>query len=210
MPLIPAFHRRKKDAGVVGRLVVGYGDLEICVAKCVGMALAYKRNPPSDPQSRYMHRIRYENFAIKLFFRLRGEKKRIDSASRIMRQVYTSVGLGSEFDTAMNAMRACLRIRNLFAHCAWTQSKKRGLFFINLEDAAKLPRKLDLTDYRHASGKTLADLETYFFHTEQLLQFLAESFAINTRLMRGPSPSRPRKRAIPKPNDELFPHKSPR
>ncbi len=196
---------------MVGRLVVGYGELELCLAKCVGMALAFKRNPPSDPQTRYIHRIRYENFAIKLIFRLRGEKKRIDTASKIMRQAYTQVGLRSEFDAAINALRACLGVRNLLAHCAWTQSKKRGLFFINLEDVAKLPRKLDLTDWRHASAKTLADLESYFSYTEQLLDFLAGLFAVKTQLMRGPSSlPEPRKRALPKPNAKLFPHKSPR
>jgi hypothetical protein len=48
--LLPAFHRRKKDAGAVGRLIAGYGELELGLAKCVGMALALERNPPTAAQ----------------------------------------------------------------------------------------------------------------------------------------------------------------
>jgi hypothetical protein len=140
MPLMPAFRRRKRDAGAVGRLITGYGELELRLAKSVGVALAFKRNPPADPQRRYIHRIRYENFAIKLVFRMRrGEKQRIDDSARIMRKAFARAGLTSEFDETLNAMRGCLRIRNLFAHCTWTQSKKRGLFFINLEEVARMP-----------------------------------------------------------------------
>jgi hypothetical protein len=140
MPLMPAFRRRKRDAGAVGRLITGYGELELRLAKSVGVALAFKRNPPADPQRRYIHRIRYVNFAIKLVFRMRrGEKQRIDDSARIMRKAFARAGLTSEFDETLNAMRGCLRIRNLFAHCTWTQSKKRGLFFINLEEVARMP-----------------------------------------------------------------------
>jgi hypothetical protein len=208
--LLPAFHRRKKDAGAVGRLIAGYGELELGLAKCVGMALALERNPPTDAQKRYMHRIRYEDFAIKLVFRLRrGEKRRIEDCGRRMRKPYTRVGLTKELDQTLNAMRACLRIRNLFAHCTWTQSKKRGLFFINLEEVARMPRRLDLTHFRHASANTLEDLESYFLHTANLLSTLAEAFAVGTQLTRGSLPSMPRKRTEPKPDTKLFPYRNP-
>jgi hypothetical protein len=208
--LMPAFHRRKKDAGAVGRLIAGYGELELGLSKCVGMALAFKRNPPVDAQHRYIHRIRYENFAIKLVFRMRrGEKKRIGDCGKIMRKPYAQEGLTKELDETLNAMRACLRFRNLFAHCTWAQSRKRGLFFINLEEVARMPRKLDLNHFRHVSAKTLDDLESYFFHTAVLLDALAGAFAVKTQLMRGPLPLRPRKRPEPKPDTSLFPHKNP-
>ena len=207
---MPAFHSRKKDAGVVGRLITGYGELELELAKCVGVALAFMRNPPVNPKKRYIHRIRYENFAIKRVFRMRhGEKRRLDDSVKIMRRAFIQAGLTSEFDHTLNAMRACLRIRNIFAHCTWTQSKKRGLFFINLEEVARMPRKLELNNFRHASAKTLADLEEYFFHTMLLLRFLAETLAIKTGLLRGPGPSKPRKRPEPKPDTKLFPYKNP-
>ncbi len=208
--LMPAFRRRKKAAGAVGRLITGYGELELGLSKCVGMALAFKRNPPLDMQERYIHRIRYENFAIKRVFRMRrGAKRRIDDCARIMRKPYAQAGLTRELDETFNALRACLRIRSLFAHCTWTQSKKRGLFFINLEEVARMPRKLDLAHFRHAKTKTLADIESYFFHTALLLHYLAETFAIKTQLQRGPLPSKPRKRTELSLDTKLFPHKEP-
>ena len=80
MPLMPAFHRRKKDAVIVGRLITGYGELELLLAICVGTALATKRNIP-DGYTEFQHRHRYEGVGIKLIFRIRGEKNRIDAAS---------------------------------------------------------------------------------------------------------------------------------
>ena len=55
--LMPAFHRRKQDAGSVRRLIAG--ELQLGLSKCVGMALAFKRNPTDDVQRRYMHRFDY-------------------------------------------------------------------------------------------------------------------------------------------------------
>src|SRR5262249_42499963 len=111
------------------RLIAGYGELEYLLSVCVGRSLASGRNRPSS-RSRLAHRSKYENLGTKMIFRVRGEKKRIDAASRLMRQSYAKAGMISEFDETMNAMRACMNIRNLFAHCHWARSKKRGLFFI--------------------------------------------------------------------------------
>ena len=80
MPLMPAFHRRKKDSAVVGRLIAGYGELEFLLAMCTGVALAARRKP--DPKhTRPRHRIRYEHIGIKRFFKIRGEQNRIDYAN---------------------------------------------------------------------------------------------------------------------------------
>jgi hypothetical protein len=67
----------------------------------------------------------------------------------------------------------------------------------------------DLSHFRHASAKTLADLECYFFHVAILLDFIAEAFAVKTRLLRGPMPARPRKKPELSPDTKLFPHKNP-
>jgi len=126
MPLMPAFRFRSKDSGVVGRLIAGYGELEFLLSICVGYVLASQHDrPPSI--TRAQHRTKYESMGIKWLFKIRGEKKRIDEASQLMRGLFTQVGMRSEFDETMNAMRACLKIRNLFAHCHWARSKKRGL-----------------------------------------------------------------------------------
>jgi hypothetical protein len=134
MPLMPAFHRRKKDSAVVGRLIAGHGELEFLLAMCTGVALAARRKP--DPKhTRPRHRIRYEHIGIKRFFRIRGEQYRIDYAKKQMHKVFFKMGMRADYIEIMGAMATCLKIRNLFAHCHWGQSKKRGLFFIDLEAA---------------------------------------------------------------------------
>jgi len=208
MPLMPAFHRRKKDAAVVGRLITGYGELEFLLAICVGTALAAKRNI-SAGYNRFQHRIRYEHVGIKLIFRIRGERKRIDIASKLIRQAFTAANMQSEYDETMNAMRACLRIRNQFAHCHWGQSRKRGLFFINLEEVARKPQKLKLDNFRHASATTLHGLERYFWHTIELLDYLAHEFGFRAGLSLHHGLSKPKKMREPNPDTSLFPHRSP-
>ena len=97
MPLMPAFHRRKKAAAIVGRLIAGYGELELLLAWCAGTALAARRNIPNG-YNEFQHRHRYENIGIKLIFRISGEKNRIDAASKLMRQAFTAANMRSDYD----------------------------------------------------------------------------------------------------------------
>lgn len=207
MPLMPAFRRRKKSAAVVGRLLAGYGELEFLLAFCVGTADASSMKPKPGQQIGE-HRIHHEYLAIKDMFRERGESKRFEMAKKRMNKTFANAGMKADYSDTMGAMSQCLKIRNLFSHCHWAQSKKRGLFFINLEDAAKAPGALKLDAFRHASPKTLDRIEEYFWYTFECLDYLAHALAIKSNVMRGPAPLRPkRKQPLPK-HDVLFPPKS--
>jgi hypothetical protein len=135
MPLMPAFRRRKTSAAIVGRLLAGYGELEFLLAFCVGAADA-ARIAPKPGQQAGAHRWYHERQAIQDMFRERGESKRFNRAKKRMNKEFAGAGLKGHYIETMGAMHQCLKIRNLFAHCHWTQSRKRGLFFIDLEDAA--------------------------------------------------------------------------
>lgn len=207
MPLMPAFRRRKTSAAVVGRLLAGYGELELLLAFCVGTADASRSKPKAGEQIGE-HRIRHEHQAIKDMFRERGETKRFNMAKKRMNKAFAAAGMTNDYSAIMGAMQQCLKIRNLFAHCHWAQSKKRGLFFINLEDAAVAPGNLQLNAFRHASQGTLDRLESYFWYTFVSLDYLAKALAIKTKVMRGPAPIRPSaKPPLPK-HEVLFPPKS--
>jgi hypothetical protein len=207
VPLMPAFRRRKTSAAIVGRLLAGYGELELLLAFCVGTANA-SRTTPKPGQQIGEHRIYHEHQAIKDMFRERGESNRFKTAKKHMNKVFAAAGLKGDYIETMGAMHQCLKIRNLFAHCHWAQSKKRGLFFINLEDAADDAGPLKLNAFRHADPKVLARLEDYFWYTFECLDYLAKALAVKTNVMRGPAPPRPqRKPALPK-HDILFPLKS--
>ena len=208
MPLMPAFHRRKEESAIIGRLIAGYGELEFLLAMCAGVALAARRKP-NPKHTRPRHRIRYERIGIKRFFSIRGEQNRIDHAKKQMHKVFFEMGMQGDYSEIMGAMAACLKIRNLFAHCHWEDhSKKPGLFFINLEAAGRAPGRLALKNFRHADGKTLAQIEDYFWYTFLCLDYLAKEFSIRADLMRGPAPSRPARLPPLKHCDLLFPLRS--
>jgi hypothetical protein len=46
-----------------------------------------------------------------------------------MHKVFFKMGMRADYIEIMGAMATCLKIRNLFAHCHWGQSKKRGSGF---------------------------------------------------------------------------------
>ena len=77
-------------------------------------------------------------------------------------------GLKDEFAGAIVAMRACKDIRNQFAHCTWASltggHKSDGLFFTNLEDAAKQPGNI-VYQWQHANVPRLKQMEGYFAYT---------------------------------------------
>src|SRR5262249_9540756 len=108
-----------------------------------------------------------------------------------MHKVFFKMGMRADYIEIMGAMATCLKIRNLFAHCHWGQSKKRGLFFIDLEAAGRAPGRLKLNNFRHADAKTLAQIEDYLCYTFLCLDYVAKEFSIRADLMRGPAPCRP-------------------
>jgi len=208
MPLMPAFHDRKEESAVVGRLIAGYAELELLLAICTGVALAAS-SKPNPKHTRPQHRIRYRRIGIKRFFSKRGVQNRIDYAKKQMHKVYFKMKMRADYIEIMGAMAACLKIRNLFAHCHWGESKKPGLFFIDLEAAGRAPGRLALKKFRHADGKTLAKVENYFWYTFQCLEYLETEFSVRAGLLRPPALSRPKRLPPLKCPHLLFPLRSP-
>jgi len=204
---MPAFHRRKKSAGIVARIVACYGELELLLAFCMGSALASTRKP-HPTHNRGSHRHRFQKAALKQLFSVRGDSDRIKIAKKSMHEAYFKSGLKSEYINTMGALGDCLNIRNLFAHCSWGQSKKQGLFFVNLEERAKKKGQLRFR-FRHASSKTLRELEDYFWLTFQWLDYFSNEFCSRNALMLNHSFSIPQKIPVMKPYMKMFPHRRP-
>ena len=70
-------------------------------------------------------------------FRVRGETARINVGDALGRQAYDKLGLRTDFELAVSAMRYCLKIRNQYAHCNWYDDRTGRLAFVNVEDIAK-------------------------------------------------------------------------
>ncbi len=208
LPLMPEFHKKKKAAGAVGRIVTGYGELEFLLAWCAGTALACQ-TAPNPGSTLPQHRIAGEHEGIRRIFAIRGETNRIDAAKRLIRPVAVKVGIENDYIEIMGSFSSCLRVRNTFAHCNWDQTKKRGLFFVDLEEAARSGPVFPMNP-RHADTKTLEMIEEYFVYVTHCLQYVSEFIAIKNELLKHSLPSRPKRMPNLKSNSLLFPHKNPR
>lgn len=160
MPLMPAFRRRKKNAAVVGRLIAGYNDLELLLALCIGMVMASKKRPHP---TKDIFAVRHvcEKRGLKALYRIQGAERRLKQARKWTKKEFEKAGLKKEYEETLAALGRCRKFRNLFAHSLYGQSKKRGLFFVFMEEYAKRPQSLSY-EFRHASSKVLDQIEDYF------------------------------------------------
>lgn len=173
MPTImPAFDTFPQEGAIVGRLLVGYGELELELCNCVAAA-----------------RDDFD-MVFKAMFRTRGETQRIDIADAIGREVFKNENLETPFSEAIGAVRYCLKIRNQFAHCYWSDDFGKRLEFVEMEETAKAnahtsdvsllrPRPIDLP--------TLKSQEAYFVYTRDCFMSLADEI----RARGGKSPKNP-------------------
>jgi hypothetical protein len=88
----------QRERNIIGRLLVGYGEMELDLCNCVAMG------------------IDDLDMTLKAMFRARGESLRVEIAEAMGQKVYASLGLSKPFDEALSAMRFCLRLRNRYAH----------------------------------------------------------------------------------------------
>ncbi len=105
-------------------------------------------------------------------FRGRGNAQRIDVADAIARQPYHALDLGAQFEAAITAVRYCLKIRNMYAHCTWWNDNSGRLAFANLEELAK--QNVAVTDLHglevhHVTVPHLQQQLAYFEYADNLL-----------------------------------------
>ena len=154
MAILRAFQDFPPEAALIGRMLAGYADLEIDLMNC---AKAVRGDL---------------DLTLKTMFRGRGNAQRIDIADALARQPYCELGIGEEFKTAIGAVRYCLRIRNLYAHCTWWNDNSGQLAFANLEELAK--EDIEVVDLHgltvhHVTVPHLQAQFEYFEYTDNVL-----------------------------------------
>ena len=159
MPVsMPVFQRFPVEAEIIGRLVVGYGELELDLCNCIAM---------------------WNNFndSFKIMFSTRSETKRINIAETLGRELYAKLTLGNCFDEAITGMRYCVLVRNQYAHRSFLENKG-VLAFVNLEEPAKREETVnDLNDLLsstvwHVTSTLLTEQERYFVSVRGKIRFL--------------------------------------
>jgi hypothetical protein len=155
--MMPAFQKFGKEREIIGRLLVGYGEMELDLCNCVSMG------------------IDDLDMTLKAMFRARGETSRIDIAEAMGQKVYTSLGLGTAFHDAIDAMRFCLKMRNRYAHSHFYDNNSGKLAMVSLEEIAK--KRAVIKDLRGLTTKYLTETmlqlqEQYFVYTRACLEFV--------------------------------------
>src|SRR5882724_11851354 len=109
---------RAAEVAAIGRLLADYNNLEVGLLHCVQMGIGdFDR-------------------AFKAMFRARGEARRINVGETLALAAYTVLGLGTDFQTGLAAIRHALSIRNQYAHWTWWDDHSGELAIANLEDLA--------------------------------------------------------------------------
>lgn len=159
MAILRAFLKFTDEAALIGRMLAGYADLEIDLMHCAQVV-----------------RIDLDT-VLKAMFRSRGETQRIDVADAFGRQHYHALGIGTQFEMAVGAVRYCLRIRNQYAHCTWWDDNSGQLAFANLEEVAI--ENVLVTDLRgltthHVNVPHLEAQLAYFEYADSLLLWVIQ------------------------------------
>jgi hypothetical protein len=151
------FQKFSAEGAVIGRLIVGYSEMELDLLNCVAIGI--------------------DDFdkAIKTMFGQRGESKRLDAAKRLGRPVYQGLHLENLFDQAISDARYCLKIRNQYAHHNFYDDNTGKMALVNLEELGKetspVPDLLALTR-KHISVTLLEDQEKYFIHVRATIDYI--------------------------------------
>ena len=109
---------------------------------------------------------------FKVMFRTRGETQRVKIGDALARHFYHDLGIGTEFEMAVSALRYCLKIRNQYAHCVWYDDMSGKLAFVDLEELSE--KNVFLTDLTgltnfHVDAATLEAQETYFDYADHMI-----------------------------------------
>jgi hypothetical protein len=171
---------------IVGRLLAGYGDLELCM--CYGLLVVEGWDLDG---------------AVKLIFGQRGEKRRIDEADKILQPNYAGVHLGPQMAETIADMHWCREIRNQFAHCHWESWNIQGLKFVDLERVAKLKGKIRKAaqSSRRISLPTLQSQEAYFAYVSDCFEALAHAYQCAVKDVANHGLPRPLKMKRPRKHD---------
>lgn len=162
--IMPAFRDFPKEGMIIGCLLAGYGELELILCNCVSEA-----------------RDDFDT-TFKAMFRPRGETQRIDVADALGRHHYREAGLEQPFSEAIGEIRYCLKIRNQYAHCYWTEDFGRSLGLVELEETAKrhgeVYRRELIGLAKDIDVPTLEGQEAFFCRTNDCLRFLLHEYRV--------------------------------
>jgi hypothetical protein len=157
----PSFQRHPKEAEIIGRLVVGFGDIEFAVCRNAGLALNML------------------DAVLRALYKQASTSGRIDTADALMQSAFGLAGLADSYAKSIGMVRYCQKIRDQYAHCDWADSQDPPyLYFADLRASAESPSgQFDLF-FHHVDVSLLKLQEAYFSNTIEWLEFLKHDLAV--------------------------------
>jgi hypothetical protein len=156
------------EGKIIGSLLAGYGELEL---EMVGCLIAATGNFDA---------------SVKALYRVRGEKRRIDTADRMMKAQYIKANLASDYEQTISDMQWCRKIRNQYSHCQWYYTPADGLCFVDLEATSLLSIPIENIE----SHKVRTDIQLlqhqmdFFVYVRKRFWYLAEACQRYTAMQR--------------------------
>jgi hypothetical protein len=154
---IPAFHQFPKEAELIGRILIGYGEIEYSMLTALGAVLGDL------------------NVTVKVMYRTRGEEQRLEIADALMRHEFEKVSLSGPYCEAMADAHWCRRIRNQYAHSHF-DSYDGVLSFSDLEETAKQKPQTTRVKRRPLKLSLLQEQEAYFGYVQWCWFFLGKEY----------------------------------
>ena len=157
-----SFHR---EGAIVGRILVGYSEIEFDLALCATVAAAVDHDT-----------------IIRILYRLRGEESRFQIADAIMRPQFNAAELKGGYEEMMSAIRWCKKVRNQYAHSQWWAEPGQGLFFHDLEKSAKTNSGVTTIEFRHVDVPLLASQEAFLEYADAWAVYLRDELTLRKGL----------------------------
>lgn len=149
------FNHFRYESDIIGRMVIEYGELEWVLCLLV-------RHVTGDM-----------DVAVKSLYRARGESQRLDIADALIRN-RINPAIKQIYEETLSHVRACLTIRNRYAHSNWIRAGSDKLAYIDIEELAKRNDPVDfdhLTHY-HLTKELVEDQARFFNDVMQNMTYL--------------------------------------
>lgn len=152
--LNPANLEFPEELAAIGRMVIGYSELDLGICHASGLILNNRWS------------------VLAALHSLRQEAARLDIIEHLTRAPFAAAGLGAEFEETLQSLKHCRSIRNKYAHATW-----------NIDDTATphvlLFADITNTDWTNAKPKfvrtslvLIQAQEAFFDYTKGCVLFL--------------------------------------
>ncbi|TGS86693.1 hypothetical protein EN817_17480 [Mesorhizobium sp. M3A.F.Ca.ET.174.01.1.1] len=152
----PSHNAFPEESNLIGLMVIGYSELDICLCFIGGLAVG-------------------EKWAVlDAIHTIENEGTRLDLVNRLVRHKMVERGFEAKFGEAIGALRFCKGLRNQYAHAQWVHHSGK-LLFTNARD---IPWKADgIIRWKSTNLELLKQQEAYFEYTRKCLMWLEAAFA---------------------------------